>query len=109
MSANEESVASKVSGSLRNVLWKHKYLTKEVKSRIFKACLLPVIIYTSETRPNPKRHNKGRLNYRNENVAMNEKKKTGMEPTWQPNGQRSITKIAETESRYKQFALPLNQ
>lgn len=41
--------AARVSGFLRDVTWKNKYLTTESKSRIYKTMVRPIMTYTAET------------------------------------------------------------
>lgn len=42
--------ASKISGNLRDIIWKNKYMTTNSKVRIYKTCVRPVLTYAAETR-----------------------------------------------------------
>lgn len=42
--------ASFISGSLRDLIWKNKYMTAECKIRIYKTCVRPILTYAAETR-----------------------------------------------------------
>lgn len=42
--------ASKISGYLRDTIWKNKYIREESKIHIYKTCIRPVFTYADETR-----------------------------------------------------------
>ncbi|XP_030766597.1 uncharacterized protein LOC115890494, partial [Sitophilus oryzae] len=43
--------AMRVAGCLNDTIWKNKYVGVEIKSRIYKAIIRPIMTYTAETRP----------------------------------------------------------
>lgn len=47
---NQVKKAATVSGALRNIIWKNKYLRTECKTRIYKTCVRPILTYAIETR-----------------------------------------------------------
>ncbi|KAI4486876.1 hypothetical protein M0802_012256 [Mischocyttarus mexicanus] len=53
--ANQVKKAAVVSGALKNIIWRNKYLRKETKTRIYKTCVRPVLTYAIETRTDTKR------------------------------------------------------
>ncbi|KAI4480031.1 hypothetical protein M0802_014287 [Mischocyttarus mexicanus] len=44
-----------VSGALKNIIWRNKYLRKETKTRIYKTCVRPILTYAIEIRTDTKR------------------------------------------------------
>lgn len=43
--------ASRIAGCLNDTIWRNKHIGIEVKSRIYKATIRPIMTYTAETRP----------------------------------------------------------
>lgn len=46
----QTTAASRILGFLRTVIWRNKFLSTESKTRIYKTCVRPVMIYAIETR-----------------------------------------------------------
>ena len=42
--------ASMISGALRDVIWRNKFMSIESKTRIYKTCVRPIMTYAAETR-----------------------------------------------------------
>lgn len=47
--------AARISGCLREIVWKNKYLKTESKVKIYKTAVRPIITYAAETRPDTSR------------------------------------------------------
>ncbi|CAG9835898.1 unnamed protein product [Diabrotica balteata] len=48
---NQVQKANKIAGCLNNTIWRNPHINTDVKSRIYKATIRPIMTYTSETRP----------------------------------------------------------
>jgi len=46
---NQIDKASRIAEGLRDVIWKNQFLKIEVKTRIYKSCVRPIITYATET------------------------------------------------------------
>lgn len=42
--------ANRISGYLRDIIWRNKYMTTESKVRLYKTCVRPILTYASKTR-----------------------------------------------------------
>ncbi|KAI4486385.1 hypothetical protein M0802_012295 [Mischocyttarus mexicanus] len=51
---NQVRKAAVVSGALKNIIWRNKYLRKEAKTRIYETCVRPVLTNAIETRVDTK-------------------------------------------------------
>lgn len=47
---NQIRKAVRISGYLRDIIWRNKYMTAESKIRIYKTCVRPIMTYAAETR-----------------------------------------------------------
>lgn len=47
---NQTIMAARVSGFLRDVIWRNKHMSIESKTRIYKTCVRPIMTYAIETR-----------------------------------------------------------
>lgn len=47
--------ANRVAGCLNYTIWNNKHLQAEMKTRIYKSAIRPIITYTAETRPDTKK------------------------------------------------------